>query len=167
METGAVAVHVSTDKIAFERYIGLSGRSHEAPRAIGAVRSLIPRLPEVWGALSQAAVHPNVIGFGPTRDGDGRSAIQLFAREVDLVQDRQTLRAISLGAVLVLRAAELVLCEEAPAWPGWLQLPGGSMLVTSTAKRLVEKRYREFTSGSQDPLQTAEAPDEASPPPDP
>jgi hypothetical protein len=40
VETAAVAVHVSTDSIAFERYVGISGKTYDVPKAIGAVRLL-------------------------------------------------------------------------------------------------------------------------------
>lgn len=145
VETAAVAVHVTTDRVAFERYVGTSGKTYDAPKAIGVVRSLMPRLPEVWGTLSQAAIHPNVRTFGPSAEG-GHRVIHIPRRDVDTTQDRLSLRGVSLVAALVLQAAELVLFEEISTQPGWLQLRGSSMRATATAGRLVEKRYRQFTS---------------------
>lgn len=147
VETAAVAVHVTRDPAAFESYVGLSGKTYAATRAITPVRSLIPRLPEVWGALSQAAVHTNVRAFGPSLDADGSPVVHLFSREADPLQDRQSLRGVSLAAALVFRAVELVLFDESTNMPGWLKLHGSSMHATPTAEKLVERRYQEFTSG--------------------
>lgn len=146
VETAAVAVHVTTDRVAFERYIGTSGKKYNAPKAIRVVQSLMPRLPEVWGALSQAAIHPNVCTFGPSREEGGHRVIHISGRDKDPTQDRLSLRGVSLAAALVLRAAEIVLFDEISTEPGWLQLRGGTTRATATAEGLVERRYREFTS---------------------
>ena len=124
-----------------------------ATQAIKPVRSLIPRLPEVWGSLSQAAIHTNVRAFGPSRDAGGNRVVHLFSRKADPLQDRQSLRCVSLAAALVFRAVELVLFDESSNKPGWLKLPGSSMHATATAEKLVERRYQEFTSGEQEAAQ--------------
>ena len=157
VETAAVAVCITRDRGAFERYLGLSGKKYEATQAIAPVRLLIPRLPEVWGALSQAAIHTNVRAFGPSRDADGTPAVHMFGREADPVRDRQSLRGVSLAAALVFRAAELVLFDESAHIPGWLKLQGSAMHATPTAETLVERRYQEFTSGEHQAAQPADA----------
>jgi hypothetical protein len=83
VETAAVAVHITTNPVAFESYVGLTPKKYKSPKAITAVRSLIPRLPEVWGAFSQAAIHTNVRSFGPSRDVDGNEVIHMFSRKAD------------------------------------------------------------------------------------
>ncbi len=153
VETAAVAVHITRDPAAFESYAGLSGKKYTATQAITPVRSLIPELPEVWGALSQAAIHTNVRAFGPSPDADGSPVVHLFSRAADPLRDRQSLRGISLAAALVFRAAELVLFDESTYTPGWLRLPGSSMHATPTAKKLVERRYQDFTSGEHEAAQ--------------
>ena len=155
LETAAVAVHITSDPVAFESYVGLSRKKYAATKAITLVRSLIPRLPEVWGSFSQAAIHTNVRVFGPSRDADGNRVVHLFSPKADPVQDRQSLRAVSLAAALVFRAVELVLFDESSNKPGWLKLPGSSMHATATAKNLVERRYQEFTLGEQEAAQQA------------
>ena len=157
VETAAVAVHITQDPVAFNSYVGLSGKKYAASNAIAAVRSLIPQLPEVWGSLSDAAIHTNVHAFGPTRDAGGDRVIHLFRQKTDPWQDRQSLRCVSLAAALVFRAAELALFDAHANEPGWLELPGGSMRATATAERLVERRYQEFTSGAQEPAQQCDA----------
>jgi len=149
VETAAVAVHITRDPVAFESYVGLSPKKYAATQAIKPVRSLIPRLPEVWGSLSQAAIHTNVRAFGPSRDAGGNRVVHLFSRKADPLQDRQSLRCVSLAAALVFRAVELVLFDESSNKPGWLKLPGSSMHATATAEKLVERRYQEFSSGEQ------------------
>ncbi|NIA08142.1 MAG: hypothetical protein GWP14_11005 [Actinobacteria bacterium] len=157
VESAAVAVHVSRDRVAFERYMEPSAKKYKASHAIGAVRSLIPRLPEVWGALSQAAIHPNVHTFGPNlEEGSGNPVIHISGRNADPFQDRLSLRGVSLAAALVFRATELVLFDESSTEPGWLQLPGDAMRATATAECLVERRYQEFTSWEQEPAQRAD-----------
>lgn len=154
VETAAVAVHVTRDPVAFESYVGLSGKKYAATQAIAPVKSLIPRLPEVWGALSQAAIHTNVRAFGPSPDADGSPVVHLFSREADPLQDRQSLRMVSLAAALVFRAAELVLFDnESTHTPGWLKLPGSAMHAALAAEKLVERRYREFNSGEHEAAQ--------------
>ena len=162
VETAAVAVHITRDPVAFESYVGLSGKKYGASKAITAVRSAIPQLPEVWGSLSQAAIHTNVHAFGPSREASGDRVNHLFRPKTDAWQDRQTLRGVSLAAALVFRAAELVLFDKAPNEPGWLELPGGSMRATATAESLVERRYREFTSAEQEAAQQTDATDQPS-----
>ncbi len=150
VESAAVAVHVSTDRVAFEQYVEPSGKKYKASKAIPAVRSLIPLLPEVWGALSQTAIHPNVHTFGPSyEEGGGNRKIRISFPKADPLQDRLSLHGVSLAAALVFRAAELVLFEKSSTEPGWLQLPGGSMLATATAERLVERRYQEFKEAAE------------------
>jgi len=153
VETAAVAVHITRDPVAFESYLGRSGKKYKATQAITPVQSLIPRLPEVWGALSEAAIHMNVRTFGPGRDADGSPVINLFSRAADPRQDKQSLCGVSLAAALVLRAVELVLFEESSQMPGWLKLSGSSMHAIPTAERLVERRYQEFTSAEHEAAQ--------------
>lgn len=157
VESAAVAVHVSRDRAAFERYMEPSGRKYRASHSIGAVRSLIPRLPEVWGALSQAAIHPNSRTFGPScEEGGDNRVIHLSGRSADPFRDRLSLRGVSLAAALVFRAAELVLFDESTTDLEWLQLPGSSMRAMAAAERLVERRYQEFTSWEQEAAQQAD-----------
>ena len=101
----------------------------------------------------------NVRSFGPSRDADGNRVVHLFSRKADPLQDRQSLRGISLAAALVFRAFELVLFAESSNKTGWLQLSGSSMHATATAEKLVERRYQEFTSGEQEAAQQADAAD--------
>lgn len=157
VETAAVAVHITRDPVAFESYAGFSRKKYEATQAISPVRSLIPRLPDVCGSLSQAAIHTNVRAFGPNRDADGNRVVHLFSRKADPLQDRQSLRGVSLAAALVFRAAELVLFDESSNKPGWLKLSGSSMHATATAETLLERRYQEFTSGAQESAQQTDA----------
>ena len=157
VETSAVAVHVTRDHAAFQSYAGLSGKKYAAKQAIARVRSLIPRLPEVWGSLSQAAIHPNVRAFGPTPDADGSPVVHLFSREADLLRDRQCLRVVSLAAALVFRAAELVLFDESTHTLGWLKLPGSSMHATPIAEKLVERRYQELALRENEAAQRGDA----------
>jgi len=162
VETAAVAVHITRDPVSFESYLGLSREKYAATQAITRVRSLIPRLPEVWGSLSQTAIHVNVRAFGPSRDAGGHRVVDLFSRKADPLQDRQSLRGVSLAAALVFRAAELVLFDESSNKPGWLKLPGSAMHATATAEKLVERRYQEFISGEQEATLQADAADGAS-----
>jgi hypothetical protein len=159
VETAAVAVHITRDPVSFESYVGRSRKKYAATQAITPVRSLIPRLPEVWGSLSQAAIHANVSAFGPSRDADGHRVVDLFSRKADPLQDRQSLRGVSLAAALVFRAAELALFDESSNKPGWLKLHGSAMHATATAEKLVERRYQDFASGEQEAAQQADATD--------
>ena len=146
LETAAVAVHINLDPDAFSSYRGLSGRKYDSGRAIGSVREKIPRLPEFWGALSQAAVHTNVRTFGPRVNSDGSESITMGNREPDPLRDRGGLYGVSCATAFVLRAAELVLLEEYSACPGWLRLPNSNSIVTALGESLVEKRYERFAS---------------------
>jgi len=59
IEAAAVAVWIAADDEAFAKY-SQRDRKFESTRAITCVREKLPELPEFWGALSQATIHPNV-----------------------------------------------------------------------------------------------------------
>jgi hypothetical protein len=67
LEAACVAFHICEDPSAFAAYSSppSSGARYDPKRAISPTKKVVPRIGEVWGALSSAAVHPNVEIFGP------------------------------------------------------------------------------------------------------
>lgn len=149
VEAGAVAIWISSDQAAFSQY-ARRDRRFESARAIACTREKLPQLPEFWGALSQATIHPNVRFFGPRPGPTGRATISLLRRELDPNRDRGALRAFSVAAAMLLRAAELALLVDDSEHPGWLRLPGSDFTVTATAASLLDSRYQAFRSNAHD-----------------
>ena len=145
VEAAAVAIWIAADDEAFSEY-SRRDRNFKSPRAIACVREKLPELAEFWGALSQATVHPNIRVFGPRPSPTGGATIAFLRRELDPIRDHMALRALSVAAAILLRAAELALLIDDPEHPGWLRLPGSDFSVTATAASLLDRRYREFKS---------------------
>lgn len=147
VESASVAMWIAADSKAFSEYLRPQ-RKFSSTKAIGFTRDKLPELGEFYGVLSQTTVHPNVIGFGPRADsaGDGQT-ITLLRRELDPIRDRMALRASSVAAAMLLRAAELIFLVDDPEHPGWLRLPGSGFTVTASAAGLLDRRYREFKAG--------------------
>ena len=149
LEADAVAIWITSDNEALSQYARRDG-NFKSVRAISFTRKKLPQLPEFWGALSQATIHPNVTVFGPLEGPNGSATISFMRRELDPNRDRGALRALSVGAAMLLRAAELALLVDDPGHPGWLRLPGSDIIVTGTAASLLDIRYQAFKSHAYD-----------------
>ena len=149
LEAGAVAIWITSDNEALSRYVRRD-RRFESARAISFTRKKLSQLPEFWGFLSQARIHPNVKVFGPREGPTGSATISFMRRELDSDRDLGALRAFSVAAAMLLRAAELALLVDDPGHPGWLRLPGSDFIVTATAVSLLDSRYPAFKSHACD-----------------
>lgn len=99
-------------------------------------------MPEVWGALSQAAAHVSRVGFGPLVE-QGAEFIDLTGDPVETIGG---LHCTSLATAVVIHAAELVLLSEQGKTPGLIALPGGALDAMPLGAQLVERRHERFIS---------------------
>jgi hypothetical protein len=148
LESAAVAVQIARDRDAFKRYCRASPKHYQAPKAITAMKELIPKLPEMHGALSQLAVHPNIRSFGPRQDREGTITLHLNGAATSVEQNEIALAAIRLCAVIVFRAFELAFFATDPTRPGWLVAPDGQLKTNELGESLVEEACRAMIKSS-------------------
>ncbi len=142
VEAACVSVHVVLEANAYADYVGNSGKSYDSSRAISFAKSHIHRVGELWGALSQAAIHPNRRAFGLRIEPGGTASIGIGRQKPGPRQDVVTLTLISIAAAMVLQAVESALFEPDPGNRTVLQLVGTNMKMLATADRLLRKRFR-------------------------
>jgi hypothetical protein len=149
VESSCVALHIAKDAGAYQEFLK---HAYHSTKSISAVKAEIPIVGELWGALSQAAVHVSRGSHGPKieRDEHGIWAATIdfdfHARTADLQQDTLILTLISLAAEVVARAQELALLEDDPVRPGWRKLPGTSVIFLSGTDEAMKNRYQQFLS---------------------
>jgi hypothetical protein len=141
VEAACVAIHLVLDADAHARYVRTPGKSYDSARSISFAKQYIDRVGEFWGALSQAAIHPNRLAFGPRVEGTGALGIRVGRQRSDPKTEKLTLTLISVASAMVLRASEVVLFTPAPEDPTWLLLVGGKMKTLALADDLLRKRF--------------------------
>ena len=65
LEAGSTALQISCDEEAYQQY--MTGK-YNSPKAITFAKGLLPVIGEVYGHLSQAAVHINQRAYGPVAE---------------------------------------------------------------------------------------------------
>jgi hypothetical protein len=150
LESGCTALHISKDAEVYESFLRHTYRS---TKSIHAVKKEIPVVGEIWGVLSQAAVHVNRRGHGPKWERDesngdwvGTVDFNFHTRTAEPTQDRMCLLLISLGAEIVARTQELSLLDEDPAHPGWRRIPGTSAILSDGTNSVIDEQYQQFLS---------------------
>lgn len=146
VESACVAVHVVLDAHAYSEYVGGSDQKYDATRAISFANAHIYRVGKFWGALSQTAIHPNARAFGPHPTSDRGLGITVGAPAPSLEQERVSLLVISIAALIVFRAAELVLFARDPDRPEILRLCGTNWTVSEIGNSVLEKRFQELSA---------------------
>jgi hypothetical protein len=149
LESSCTALHISQDAKAYEDYLK---RCYQSTRSITAAKKQIPIVGELWGALSQVAVHVNRGHHGPkiernqSDDWVASVDIHFSMRPASREEDKATLALISLTAEIVARAQELSLFEEEPTRPGWRRAPGASVVVSDGGDDAIQQRHQQFLS---------------------
>ena len=105
LEAAAAALPISRDPEARSRY--LAG-PFQSTKAISFATKLVPMVGELWGAMSNVAVHANVFGFGPqVKDSAGDLSmsveINLGARKQEKWQDEMNIATLCLVSNVVLK----------------------------------------------------------------
>jgi hypothetical protein len=159
LEASSTALQICRDEKAYQQY--MIGR-YNSPKAITFAKGLLPVIGEVYGHLSNAAVHINQPAYGPLAEldenGDFRETLifDLIIREHLPIQDSILLSFISLVAVIVLKITELVLLEEDESLKGWLKLPGTRMKYISNSDKRISKFLDEIKAAPEMKIESAE-----------
>lgn len=151
IESACVAYQICEDSTRFESYLGNNTGTtsrFSATKAISFTNKSVPRVGEVYGALSQGAVHANARLFGPRRKTkeDGKSAslvIDLWHREEDLVAESTTLLLVQLCSLVILRITELILTEPI-ANRDWRRIRGTATEYFGATEEEIEQIYNRF-----------------------
>ena len=143
VEAACVAIHLVRDADAYKKYADRSGKTYDSARAVSFAKPLIHRVGEFWGAMSQAAIHPNKHAFGPRTEG-----IRIGKKRPDPKSESLTLILISIAALMVLRAAEVALFRPDPENRMLLVLVGADMKMLALADDLLRKRFEALDARS-------------------
>lgn len=141
VEAASVAIHVVLEAKAHARYVENAGKHYSSPRAVSFAKHHIHRISEFWGALSQAAIHPNRRAFGPRMEDEGVSVVRVGRQRADPKQEEVTLALVSTASLMVLRAAEIVLFKPDAQKPMLVVLEGTSMKMLALADGLLRERF--------------------------
>lgn len=150
LETAATGLHICKNHNAFVRYAQMK---YKSTAAISFAKGVVPCLGEVWGGLSQTAVHANASAFGPqyfeSDDGEGTVGcidLSFDVRQTRPGQDEMALIFISLGANIILRLAEEALLDKSGDCPGWLHIPGTRHLYFCGTDRRIKKYHEKIAA---------------------
>jgi hypothetical protein len=152
LESGSTALHISRNVHAYEQY---TMGKYKSTDAISFAKSAVPILGEIWGALSNSAVHITQLGYGPrlNRDEHGNLtptvSIECNIRSHQPFQDQLLLSFVSLVATIVLKITELTLFQQSHSREAWLKLPGTQMEYFHNTDALISKYYADVTSISE------------------
>lgn len=148
LESGASAFHIVKCENTFTRYCN---GDYKSTNSISYAKKVVPIIGEIWGELSQTAVHIHPKSHGPfyqhSDDGEGIVGtidFQLAEKEETPGQDLAVLTAISLVANIVLRLFEETLLEKSPTYEGWLQFPGTHHSYTCPTDSKIKKFHDNF-----------------------
>lgn len=142
LECGATALHISHDSDACACY--KEGEYHST-KATAFAKKFVPVFGEIWGTLSEMAVHINLIGFGPKMKPGNKGelirkvVLEYGCRKHQPVQDQVALTLISLVATIILKITELILFERSKVYEGALQLVGTQTIyMSNTDAKILE-----------------------------
>jgi hypothetical protein len=152
LESACTALHISRSETAYQSFLA---DSYHSTKSINAAKQEIPVLGEIWGALSQVAVHTNRWAHGPKLERDDSDGHVVMSVHLDLnrsaaqpFEDAAILTLISLSAEIVARAVTLCLLDENPSRPGWRRAPGTSLALYDAGSTAIDKHHREFLSAA-------------------
>jgi hypothetical protein len=140
LEAGCTSLQISRDADAYRRY--MTG-SYKSTAAIRFAKTLIPVVGEIWGDLSNAAVHITQRGYGARLEVDENGDLvpgvtfECALRSQLPFQDGLLLSFISLVTIIVLKMIELTLSAEASG--AWLKLAGGQVKYFHNSDALISK----------------------------
>lgn len=151
LEAACTALHICRNESAYENFLE---HSYHSTKSIHAAKQEIPVVGEIWGALSQVAVHITRSGHGPKierDDSDGRLVmtidINFKARSAGQpFEDAAVLTLISTCAEIVARTQELCLLDQDSARPGWRRAAGTSLMLSDFGNSSIDRYHREFLS---------------------
>ncbi|MDG6999623.1 MAG: hypothetical protein JRN15_10960, partial [Nitrososphaerota archaeon] len=144
------ALHISQDSEAYQRYE--EGKYQPQREAIKFAKRYIPIMGELWGSLSEAAVHTNMRTYGPqiNIDSEGNSiksiVFQFNGREVKPIQDKLVLTLLSLVSLVILKISELIFFANSPSYKDALQLKGTNTIYFCNTDASINRYYDEFRS---------------------
>lgn len=135
VEAIATAIHISKEEKALKNYLN---DNYKSTCSISYSKKYILLIGEIWGALSEAAVHINSKIYGPKIDINKNELKESITINFDLFrandgQDKLTLRAIQLVAAMVHRAFEIIFLKEV-IYKGHLclSIPGADLIMFGT-----------------------------------
>jgi len=148
LESGATAFHIVVCEEAFALYCK---GSYKSTHSITHAKEVVPIIGQLWGALSNIAVHINSRAHGPfyqpSDDNEGTIGtieFPLAGRSEKLGQDLSVLTAISLVSNIILRLFEESLLEKSNQYKGWLQFPGTLHSYTCPTDKIIGQLYDKF-----------------------
>jgi hypothetical protein len=150
LESGCTAVHISTDT---DAYTNFTNGEYRSTRSVSAAKRYIPIVGELWGTLSNLAVHINAKTHGPRwRRGEAPDELigtvdhDFQAIAADPIQDSMSLTLITLIAEIIAKAQELSLLEDDSSHQGWRRVPGTSLIFCSATDKAIDDEWRRFRS---------------------
>ena len=144
VEAACVAVHIVEDAEAYEQYAGRRARPYDAGRAISFAKNRIHRVERFWSDLSQAAIHPSQRFCGPRRNGDGSLSVRFGPVSTDSHSCQSLVLVLSIAALIVFRACEVVLLVDDGQKEGWLRLVGSNFIATAHGNTFLQRKFDEL-----------------------
>lgn len=150
LESGCTAIHISTDENAYRNFIN---QTYHSTKSISGAKRHIAIVGELWGALSEYAVHINVGAHGPrcrrseTPDEAIRE-VELNFQEIkaDPLQDSFMLALIKLTATIITQAFELSLLDDDASQPGWRTVSDASLIYCSDTRNAIDREWKRIIS---------------------
>jgi len=144
VEACCVAVHIIESPEAYERYAGRRSRPYDSNRAISFSKKRIHRVEKFWSILSNAAIHPSRRFYGPQPLDDGSLSVRfgpivLNSRDCELL-----MLILSIAALIVQRACEVVLLVDDNQRDGWLRLVGTNFIATAHGNTFLKRKFDEL-----------------------
>lgn len=153
VEAACVAVHIVDSPEAYEQYSGRRGRPYDSGRAVSFSKKRIHRIEKFWSTLSHAAIHPSQRFYGPQPLGDGGLSINFGPVAVNSRDCELLMLILSIAALIVHRACEVVLLVDDEQRAGWMRLVGTNWIATAHGDVFLRRKFDEldaFTTRASD-----------------
>jgi hypothetical protein len=149
IETTAASLHIYFDEETRAKYFEKRAAKYGSTRSIAFANQYCPRIAELWGALSEAAVHVNEQMHGPDlklEQGKVVRVVHVGSRRENVYGEVKWLLLIKLVANHVLRALELVLLEHDATGGRWKAVAGSNMRYYCATEDTIDRLFAEFTT---------------------
>jgi len=150
LESATTSLHIARDAKAMAAYLE---RRYKSTASISFAKKHIPVVPQLWGALSNAAVHTNPITFGPERhlsspDEITRTVtVNYDIRPGNQQSDSLLLHMVSLVSLVAYKVFEIVFCRPASInGCDGLAIPSIDLFITGkTTDELIQDYFAKIT----------------------